>query len=131
MSNDTIHPAQVSATIFAGATFRKGWRRSIRPAGGLEVPDDYSGCTAIAELRDGDSGALLHTFSSATGGIDLTSTPGRLALYMSAADTAALPAFTSAVCHVELRRPWGDIERIYEIAFSHSPQKTAAEPPTP
>lgn len=127
MSNDTIAPARVSATIYAGATFRKGWGRAV---GGSD--DDYTGCTAIAELRDAASNALLATFSSAGGtNGSITATGNRLELYMSAADTKALTPFESAVCHVELLRPWGDTERLYEITFSYSPESTLADPPAP
>lgn len=127
MSMDTTPPARVSATIYAGATFRKGWARLV---GGQ--PDDYTGCTAIAELRDSGSNALLGTFSSA-GGADgaIIATGNRLELYLSAAKTKALPPFDSAICHVELLRPWGDTERLYEITFGYSPESTLADPPAP
>ena len=126
MSQDTIAPAQVSATIYAGATFRKGWSRTVG-----ESPDDYTDCTAVAELRDSDSGALLGTFSTSggTGGISFNG--ARLELYMSHTATKALTPFTSAHCHVEVRRPWGDVERIYEVAFSYSAESTQADPPAP
>lgn len=126
MSQDTIAPAQVSATIYAGATFRKGWSRTV---GG--TPDNYTDCTAVAELRDSGSGDLLGTFSTSggTGGISFNG--GRLELYMSHTATKALSPFTSARCHVEVRRPWGDVERIYEIAFGYSAESTQADPPAP
>ena len=127
MSQDTIAPAQVRATIYAGATFRKGWSRTV---GG--TPDDYTDCTAVAELRDGDSGALLGTFSTAGGSTGAINFDGaRLELYMSHTATKALTPFASARCHVEVRRPWGDVERIYEVAFSYSAESTQADPPAP
>lgn len=127
MSMDTTPPARVSATIYAGATFRKGWARLI--AG---QPDDYTGCTAIAELRDSASNALLATFSSAGGATgSIIATGNRIELYMSFAATKALTPFASAVCHVELRRPEGTVERLYEVAFSYSAESTQADPPTP
>ena len=50
---------------------------------------------------------------------------------MSHTATKALTPFTSAHCHVEVRRPWGDVERIYEVAFSYSAESTQADPPAP
>lgn len=127
MSQDTIAPARVAATIYAGATFRKGWARSV---GGQ--PDDYTDCTAIAELRDSTSNALLATFSTAGGATgSIVFNGNRLELYLSATATKALTPFESAVCHVELRRPWGDIERLYELSFTFSAESTQADPPTP
>lgn len=125
MSNDTTVPAPVSATIYAGATFRKGWTRKVD-----EVDDDYVGCTAVAEMRDATSGDLLATFSTSagsTGGISFNG--ARLELYMSDTATSALTPFESALCHIELRRPWNDVERLYEVKFSYSAQKTEVQPP--
>lgn len=128
MSMDILDPARPPAvTIYAGATFRKGWARTV---GGSD--DDYTDCTAIAELRDSTSGALLGTFSTAggaTGGISFGG--NRIELYLSATATKALTPFESAVCHVELRRPTGDIERLYELSFTFSAESTQADPPTP
>lgn len=129
MSMDTVEPAQVGATIYAGTTFRKGWSRYI---GESQTPDDYTDCTAVAELRDATSKALLATFSTAVGADGAINFAGpRLELYMSHIATKALPAFESAICHVEVRRPWGDVERLYEIAFSLSAEVTLVDPPTP
>ena len=128
MSQDTFDPARPKAvTILAGATFRKSWGRTV---GGQ--PDDYTDCTAIAELRDADSNALLATFSTAAGATgSITFNGSWLILYLSPTATKALTAFTTGTCHVELRRPWGDIERLYEIPFLYSAEKTQADPPAP
>lgn len=150
MSQDTTPPARVSATIYAGATFRKGWARVMYPyptqlvAGvvckldGTPAPDsdrqldDYTDCTAIAELRDATSNDLLATFSSAAGATgSIAATGNRLELYLSDTATGALTPFESATCQVELRRPWGDVERLYQIDFSYSAQTTAVQPPAP
>ena len=127
MSQDTYPPAQVSATLYAGATFRKGWARTV---GGQ--PDDYTDCTAVAELRDATSAALLGTFVT-LGGVTgaITFYGNRVELYMGPATTKAVTPFDAAICHVELRRPTGDVERLYEIAFAYSAESTQADPPTP
>lgn len=122
MSNDTVVPAQVTATIYAGATFRRGWLRKVD---GLE--DDYTGCTAVAEIRDASTNELLTTLSTDDGTIGFEG--GRLELFMDYPDTRDLTAFASAISHVELRRPWGDVERLYEVTFSYSPGKTQVDPP--
>ncbi len=127
MSQDTYPPAKVSATLYAGATFRKGWARTV---GGQ--PDDYTDCTAVAELRDATSNALLGTFVT-LGGItgNIAFDGNRIELYMGPATTNAVTPFDAAICHVELRRPTGDVERLYEITFAYSAGKTLADPPTP
>jgi len=122
MSNDSVKPAKVTAEILAGATFRRGWTRKVDG-----VEDDYTDCTAVVEIRDASTNDLLSTLSTDTGGISFTG--GRLELYMSHTDTAALPHFDSAIGHIEVRRPWDDVERQYEVTFSYSPQRTEVDPP--
>lgn len=127
MSMDTADPGRVSATIYAGASFRRGWSRTINGQ-----PDDYTDCTAVAELRDATSNALLGTFVT-LGGItgNIAFDGNRTELYMGPAATKALAAFESAICHVEIRRPTGDVERQYEITFAYSAERTLADPPAP
>lgn len=122
MSNDSTVPAKVTATIYAGATFRRGWTRRIDG-----IDDDYTDCTAVVEIRDASSNVLLETLGTDTGGISFDG--GRLELYMSNTDTTALPEFSSAIGHIEVRRPWGDVERQYEVTFSYSAQRTEVDPP--
>jgi len=151
MSNSTTQPATGSMTILAGATFRELWQRATIdyetqeingvmckmdgtpvPASDI-MPEDYTDCTAVMELRDADTNALLATFTTDDGTIVLfegsPSKKDTLMLFMSATATGALTPFTSAIGHVEVRRPWGDIERQYEFTFAYSQQKTAVEPP--
>ena len=82
MSNSTTQPGTGHMTILAGATFRELWQRSVVPYETMDVngvlckldgtpvpesdyqPEDYTDCTAVAELRDSDSGVLLGTFST-------------------------------------------------------------------
>ncbi len=151
MSNSTTQPGTGHMTILAGATFRELWQRSVVPYETMDVngvlckldgtpvpesdyqPEDYTDCTAIMELRDVDTNALLATFTTADGTITFaTSTASQLdtiVYYMGPTATSALTEFTSAVGQVEVRRPWGDIERQYAYTFGYSKQTTAAEPP--
>lgn len=151
MSNSTTQPGIGSMTILAGATFRELWQRAtidyetqeingvMCKMDGTPVPasdilaEDYTNCTAVMELRDADTNALLATFTTDDGTITLVegspSKKDTLMLLMSATATGALTPFTSAIGHVEVRRPWGDIERQYEFTFAYSQQKTAVEPP--
>lgn len=142
---DSIGPARLGGvTIYAGSVFRKSLQRVTYPyplmAGwpprkldGSPAPDDdrqvasYIGATALMELRDKTSDALLHTFTSADGSIICMA--DRLMLYLTAAQTKALSPFGEATGHVEVRQPWGDIERQYEIGFVFSAESTLAEPP--
>ena len=151
MSNSTTQPGIGSMTILAGATFRELWQRAtidyetqeingvMCKMDGTPVPasdilaEDYTNCTAVMEIRDADTNALLYTLTTTDGSIAFVeSAPGKLdtlMLIMQSTATGALPEFTAAVGHVEVRRPWGDIERQYEFTFAYSQQKTAVEPP--
>jgi len=154
MSNSTERPGTGHMTIFAGATFREPWARATIPYETQEIngvickmdgtpvpdsdiqPDNYTGCTAVMELRDADSDALLATFTTDDGTITFQASDptvvgllDSIQLYMGATATGALTAFTAAVGQVEVRRPWGDIERQYEFTFDYSKQSTAVEPP--
>lgn len=151
MSNSTTQPAIGSMTILAGATFRELWQRAtidyetqeingvMCKMDGTPVPasdilaEDYTNCTAVMELRDATTNALLSTFTTTDGSIAFVeSAPGKLdtlMLLMQSTATGALPVFVAAVGQVEVRRPWGDIERQYEFNFAYSQQKTTVEPP--
>lgn len=125
MSQDTAAPAQLHATIYAGATFKRGWLRTVG-----ESPDDYTGCTAIAELRDVASNELLLTFKTGAGQEGrIYFVKNRLELFAGETLTKSLPPFERAICHVELRRPDGNVERLYEISFTYSEERTLADPP--
>ncbi|MCB1996946.1 MAG: hypothetical protein KDG57_13920 [Rhodoferax sp.] len=145
MKKQTVTPIETpKVTIYAGATFRKYWRRLAWPyptkvtnnvvykLDGSPAPevdrvlDDYTGCKVIAELRDTTSDALLHTFSTENNGVLIDGE--YIGLEMLAGDTDALDAFTDAVAYIEVRRLNDDIERPFVVPFGYSPSKTAVQP---
>ena len=84
--------------------------------------EDYTGCTARMQLReDVDSSAVLWEMSSGAGRIELNG--NTLTLVFDAADSSSF-AFDSAIGHVEVTRPNGDVERQYEIKFKVSREGT-------
>ena len=134
-------------TIYAGQTFATQFERSFFPypvteRGGVlyrddgskanegdRVMEDYTGCTAIMEVRDGGAGGdLLATLSTENGGIVLDGAV--LSLLIAAEDTKAdaLQPFQEAWGHVEVRRADNTIERQYEIEFAYSAEVTEADP---
>ncbi|KQO38091.1 hypothetical protein ASF19_20160 [Acidovorax sp. Leaf84] len=143
----TITPSCLAVTIIQGATLDEAWERKFYPyavewsCGQLvkkgsgepapnsdATPEDYTGCTAEAQLRHPDTGAVLTTLSTANGGIVLDGAFLRLA--MAYADTAALaygetaPAWNTCKAHVEVTRPDGTRERQYEVTFTLNPEAT-------
>lgn len=91
------------------------------PPGDLR-DEDYTGCTARMQLReDVDSSAVLWEMSSDDGRIKLNG--NTLTLVFDAADSSSF-AFDSAIGHVEVTRPNGDVERQYEIKFKVSREGT-------
>lgn len=143
----TILPACLESTIVQGATLDDAWQRSFYPydvewvcgtfvkkCSGEPAPDsdkvaeDYTGCTAEAQLRHPVTGALIETLNTTNGGIVLED--DWLRVHMDYAATSALvygdvaPAWKYCVAHVEVTRPDGTRERQYEIKFSLDPEKT-------
>lgn len=145
MKKQTVTPIKTpTVTIYAGATFRRYWRRLAWPyptkvvnnqvlrLDGTPAPeaervvDDYTGCNVMAELRDGTTNALLFTWSTEMSGVLIEGE--YLGLEILAEVTDALTAFESAVAYVEVRRLDGDVERLFEVPFAYSPSKTEARP---
>jgi hypothetical protein len=84
--------------------------------------EDYTGCTALMQMReDIDSAAVLWEMSTDNGRIELDG--NTLTLVFDAADSSSF-AFDSAIGHVEVTRPNGDVERQYEIKFKVSKEGT-------
>lgn len=146
--------AKVSTTIQQGATYRAAWRRGSYPyavklQGGKLVrqdtgrpaldtdfaPIDYTGCTALMQLRaEVTAPDVLLQFSTTPtepehGLIELDA-DGWAVLRLSAAQTAALPAgegrgqWVSAIGHLEVTYADGTVRREYEINFTLSPEVT-------
>ena len=84
--------------------------------------EDYTGCTARMQVReDVGAPAVLVELTSAGGGIELAG--DTLTLVFQPADTT-WKNFDTAVGHVEVIRPNGDVERHYEIAITLSQEVT-------
>ena len=91
------------------------------PPGDLR-DEDYTGCTARMQLReDIDSSEVLWEMTTNNGRIELNGKT--LTLVFDAADSSSF-AFDSAIGHVEVTRPNGDVERQYEIKFKVSREGT-------
>lgn len=141
-------PARLTFTIYQGATFNEALERVTYPypvrwdCGRLvkecsgatapdadKTPEDYTGCTARAQLRSCiDSAVVIAELTTENDGIELED--AWLRLKMTAAQTAAFeygdtaPAWTSCIAQVEVIRPGGEVERQYEITFNLSPEGT-------
>lgn len=143
----TITPACLDVTIVQGATLDEAWKRAFFPypvewdcgrwvkkCSGEPAPDsdkvaeDYTGCTAEADLIHPKTGLVITSLSTANGGISLVADVMRLA--MSYTDTAALvygttaPAWKNCTAQVEVTRPDGTRERQYTITFHLNPETT-------
>lgn len=82
------------------------------PPGDLR-DEDYTGCSARMQLRENvDSSEVLWEMSTANGRIELD---GNTLTLVFDPDESKDFAFDSAIGHVEVTRPNGDVERQYEI----------------
>ena len=97
------------------------------------VPEDYTGCTAIAVLVP-ELGSTQTIAVLSTANLRLILDGRHIRFRMSAADTAALvygdvpPAWTSCVAYVYVTRPNGTVEPQFFVTFTLS-QGTPTEPP--
>lgn len=135
-------PVKHSITIIQGTTQREPFVRRyvdyavkgsdcsgyVDACTGAPVPpgdfhdEDYTGCTALMQLReDIDSAAVLWEMSTDDGRIELGG--NTLTLVFSPEDSKDFE-FDSAIGHVEVTRPNGDVERQYEIKFKVSKEGT-------
>lgn len=91
------------------------------PPGDLR-DEDYTGCSARMQLReDVDSSEVLWEMSTANGRIELD---GNTLTLVFCPDDSKDFAFDSAIGHVEVTRPNGDVERHYEIKSKTSREVT-------
>lgn len=135
-------PAKIKLTLYQGTTQRIPLSRQYVPYAikgdecsgyvdactGAPVPptdfhdEDYTGCSARMQIReDVGAPAVLVELTSAGGGIELAG--DTLTLVFQPADTTG-KNFDTAVGHVEVIRPNGDVERHYEIAITLSQEVT-------
>lgn len=85
------------------------------------VDEDYTGCTARMQLREEvGSSAVLVELTSPT---DISLAGKTITLLFRPAHTVG-KTFETAIGHVEVTRPNGDVERPYEITFTLSPGGT-------
>lgn len=91
------------------------------PPGDLR-DEDYTGCSARMQLRENvDSSEVLWEMSTANGRIELD---GNTLTLVFDPDESKDFAFDSAIGHVEVTRPNGDVERQYEIKSKTSREVT-------
>lgn len=139
---------RLSITILQGATFtyplplryvnyavHADECGNILTCAGNAVPEsdfrneDYTGCTARMQLRRSiDDPEIISERTTENGGIVLAG--NILTIKWTAAETSDFvfgprrPGWCSAIGHVEVIRPNGDVERQYEITFDLDPEGT-------
>lgn len=117
--------AKVSLSINQGATYRKTFTYKAGPEN-APVAVDLTGYTARMQLRESQESAdVLVELNTENGGIALGGIAGTIALYLSAAATAAF-TWTGAVYDLELIAPNGDVLRKLEGAVTVRPEVTRA-----
>lgn len=141
----TVQASPVCATIVQGATLEESWERTFYPyptkwecgvlvkaCSGEPAPDsdrvleDYTGCTAEANLIHPDTGAVIAAIGTATGEIILSGAVMRL--LMSYTATGAFdygsepPEWKWCTAEVFVTRANGKREKQYEITFTLEPK---------
>ena len=97
-----------------GSTFRDMRRWSVGADAASAVPVDLSGCTARAQVRrEVGSPDVLLSLTTENGGIELGKDPGRIDLYVSAADTTLFKEWDEGVWDFEIVFPNGDVRRLF------------------
>ncbi len=122
--------AKRNLTIEQGATWRESFAL-LQPAPvGTPIADllpiDITGYSARMQIRpDYASATVLAELTPANAGISITPATGKIDLYISAADTAALTfTDTAAVYDLELIEPGGDVIRLLKGSVTLSPEVT-------
>lgn len=108
-----------------GATFRREFLWKEKSVGATEAtPIDLTSYTARMQVRTTHkSENTIISITTENGGIVLGGPLGTVNLYMSAIQTAALPA-REYVYDVELIAPTGDVIRLVEGTFEVTPEVT-------
>lgn len=89
------------------------------------VPVDLTGYTARLQIRE-TAGAADPPWANLTtenGGITITAAEGKIDLYISAVDTAVMPA-KKGVYDLEMVAPGGDVTRLLAGTATISPEVT-------
>jgi len=144
----TIQATPLDVTIVQGATLDEAWERSFYPyatvvdcdgvvvkkSTGEPAPDvdkvleDYTGCTATANMIHPLTGAVIETLSTATGEIVLDDATFRLGMDYAATTAFVFgpnaPAWENCSAEVFVTRPTGEREKQYEIFFTLQPKDT-------
>jgi tRNA threonylcarbamoyladenosine modification (KEOPS) complex Pcc1 subunit len=84
-----MNPGRYNLTVYKGTTFQL---KPVWKIGG--VPVNLSGYTADMQVRYATDSSIIVELSTSNGRITIDSADGRVNLYISATDTAALPAGT-------------------------------------
>jgi len=122
--------AKKNLTIEQGATWRDSYTLlQPAPAGtpiASRLPVDLTGYSTRMQVRpDYASATVLLELTPANGRITITPASGKLDLYISDADTAALTfTDTPAVYDLELIEPGGDVIRLLKGTVTLSPEVT-------
>lgn len=122
-----VTPGVKNLVIYQGATFRPTpyvWTSGPDEANQTIV--NLTGCTARAMIRENyDTAPALITLTTENGGITLGGTAGTIGLYISDADTAALPRLDKPG-RWDLEIVWsdGDVARLLMGSVSISPEVT-------
>ncbi len=78
--------------------------------------EDYTGCSALLQIREEIGKPVLWEMSTGNGRIELSGKT--LTLVFEAADSSAFDFYdTGAMGQVEVTRPNGDVERHYALTF--------------
>jgi hypothetical protein len=104
-------PAEINLNVIKGSTFRKIITVEVGPDENNTTPVDYTGATAEMHIRDpNDSSVLLHTMSTANGGIILGDATGTITFFISNTDSSSFDWEEGEYESLEITYPSGDVE---------------------
>ena len=84
--------------------------------------EDYTGCSALLQIRTDIGEPVLWEMSTTNGRIELDGKT--LTLIFEAADSSTFTFYDGAMGQVEVTRPNGDVERHYALTFTIDREST-------
>ncbi|MGZ3773038.1 MAG: hypothetical protein ACXVCY_04630 [Pseudobdellovibrionaceae bacterium] len=106
-----------------GSTFEKQFTWKVKNAANQLIPVDLQGYSARMQVRPNYKSPFVIELTTENSRIILGGQNGTIRLFISAEDTAAIPAKTF-IYDLELVSPNGNVKRLIEGDFEVSPEVT-------
>ena len=126
------HAVVINIEWDKGDTFRKPFWWTTGDDKLNQEPVDLTGCTGALQIRDPDTDTLLHTCTTANGGMELEPAAyathkngqvGCIEVFISAVDSAAF-TWNKAIYDLEIYLPNTDVRKLFKGTFLYEDEVT-------